>query len=160
MHRLHAHERQTIPARQQTAGARTAGEMQMLFETRGAATLLLRPQARERDEVAMQHVVGFGAQNVGETAGHAGTEIQTQRTEHQNDAAGHVFAAVLADAFDHRERAAVAHRKAFAGSTGNVKLARTWRRTERYCRRARRRDATQQSPPRAKSFLRTSPLPT
>ena len=38
-------------------------------------------------------------------------------------AAGHVFAAVLANAFDHREGAAVAHAKAFAGAARDEKLA-------------------------------------
>jgi Ca2+-binding RTX toxin-like protein len=43
--------------------------------------------------------------------------------EHDDDAAGHVFAAVVADAFDNGNGAGVAHGKAFARHAAEVALA-------------------------------------
>ena len=40
-----------------------------------------------------------------------------------DDAAGHVFAAMVAAAFDHRDRARVAHREALAGDALEIGLA-------------------------------------
>src|SRR5713226_7266985 len=70
---------------------------------------------------AVQHVFRFGAKNVCQAAGHARSEIQTERTEHQHHAAGHVLAAVLADAFDHGESATIANSEAFAGTPSDKK---------------------------------------
>ena len=50
-------------------------------------------------------------------------EIAARRAEHDDAAAGHVFAAVIADGFDDRVHAAVAHREAFAGHAADVDLA-------------------------------------
>src|SRR5262249_13603565 len=57
------------------------------------------------------------------TAGHAGAEVHAAAAEHDDDAAGHVFAAVVADALDDGERAGVAHAEAFAGAAGRVEFA-------------------------------------
>jgi hypothetical protein len=46
-------------------------------------------------------------------------EVAPGRAEH-DDAAGHILAAVIADAFDHGDRAAVAHRKPLAGDAADV----------------------------------------
>ncbi len=43
--------------------------------------------------------------------------------EHHDDAAGHVFAAVIAGAFDDRDRARVAHREALAGDAAEIAFA-------------------------------------
>src|SRR5882724_3241017 len=72
---------------------------------------------------AVQHVFRFGAKNVCQTSGHARSEIQTERTEHQYHASGHVFAAVLAHAFDHGQCAAVANCKALTGTASDEKLS-------------------------------------
>ena len=82
-----------------------------------------KPGCGALDEIAMQHVLGFRAQYVSEPAGHARTKIEPQRSKNQGDSAGHVFASVLADAFDDRERAAIAHGKAFTGTARDKKLA-------------------------------------
>src|SRR5690606_22486656 len=47
-------------------------------------------------------------------AAHARGEVAPGSPEHHDDAAGHVFAAVVADAFDDRPSAAVADREALA----------------------------------------------
>src|SRR4030095_13972881 len=72
----------------------------------------------------MENVLGFGAKDIGQAAGHAGTKIQAEWAEDQDDATGHVFATVLANAFDHGERATIADGKAFAGAARDEKLAR------------------------------------
>ena len=51
----------------------------------------------------------------GESAGHTRAEIHACRTQNRNHAAGHVLAAVIAGALDHRMAAAVAHSETFAG---------------------------------------------
>ena len=63
------------------------------------------------------------AKNVGEAAGHSGTKIHSGWAEDHDDAGGHVFAAVMADAFDDRERAAIAYGEAFADSSGDEKFS-------------------------------------
>src|SRR5438874_832017 len=77
------------------------------------------------DEFAMQHIFRFGAENICEATSHARSEIEADWTEHQNDAASHVFAAVLANAFDDGESAAVANCKAFTGATSDKELSRS-----------------------------------
>src|SRR5204863_7797643 len=46
---------------------------------------------------------------------HAGGKIAPGLAEHDDDPAGHVFAAMIAGALDDRDRAGVAHREALAG---------------------------------------------
>src|ERR1700687_5695967 len=53
-------------------------------------------------------------ENVGDAAAHAGGKISAASSEQQHQALGHVFAAVVADALDHRGRSRVANRKALA----------------------------------------------
>ena len=65
---------------------------------------------------------GF-VQHIGYAARHARREIAAGRAEHDDNAAGHVFAAVIADALDHRNGARVAHRKTFASDAAEIDLA-------------------------------------
>src|SRR3712207_7477342 len=57
-------------------------------------------------------------------ASHAGAEVFARAAEHDDAAAGHVFAAVVADTFDYCERARVAHGEAFAGAAIDRKSTR------------------------------------
>ena len=43
--------------------------------------------------------------------------------EHDDDAAGHIFAAVIADAFDDRDRAGVAHGETLARDAAEIAFA-------------------------------------
>ena len=52
-----------------------------------------------------------------------GREVAPGPAEHDDAPAGHVFAAVVADAFDDGDGAAVANGKALAGDTAEVGLA-------------------------------------
>src|SRR5438045_6022726 len=79
----------------------------------------------DADKFAMQHIFRFGAENVRETASHARSKIEANWTQHQNDAARHVFAAVLANTFDDGESAAVANGKALTGAPRDKKLSRS-----------------------------------
>ena len=53
-------------------------------------------------------------EHVGDAAAHAGGEVAPGRAEHDDAAAGHVLAAVVADALDDGAGARVAHREALA----------------------------------------------
>ena len=76
-----------------------------------------------------------GIVDVGDAARHAGGEVAPGVAQHDHDAAGHVFAAVVAGAFDHRDRARVAHGEALAGDALEIGLAARSRRRARCCRR-------------------------
>src|SRR5260370_878783 len=68
--------------------------------------------------------VCWGAARVGgQPAGHSGTKIHSGWAEDDDDAGGHVFAAVMADAFDDSERAAIADGEAFADAAGDEKFS-------------------------------------
>ena len=50
-------------------------------------------------------------------------KLRPGRAEHDDPAAGHVLAAVVADAFDHRDGAGVAHGEALADDAADERLA-------------------------------------
>ena len=60
-------------------------------------------------------VAGF-IEHVGDAAAHAGGEVAAALAEHDDQAVGHVFAAVIAEAFDDGGGAGVAHGEALAGA--------------------------------------------
>ena len=62
--------------------------------------------------------------HVGDPAAHPGGEVPARAAEHHDPAPGHVLATVIADAFDNRARAGVAHREALAGETPEERPAR------------------------------------
>src|SRR5690349_1554194 len=62
-------------------------------------------------------------EHVGDTARHPRREVAAGLAEHRYDATGHVFAAMVARALDHRDGARVADGKAFASDTAEVALA-------------------------------------
>src|SRR5271154_588148 len=123
MNGLNADEREHAFARQQPRGARTGRELNVFFQNAAQIRFFLGVDFGQRDKFAMENLVGLGTDDISETAGHARTEIEAQRTEDQYDASGHILAAMLANAFDDGESAAVAHGKAFAGAAGDIKLA-------------------------------------
>ena len=57
--------------------------------------------------------------HVSDAATHAGREVATGWTEDHDAAAGHVFAAVVADAFDHGMRTAVADGEPLGGAAAD-----------------------------------------
>src|SRR5712664_2694831 len=78
----------------------------------------------ERHEIAVKHILGFGAQHIGQPAGHARTEIEAERPENDGHAAGHVLASMLADPFHYGKRTAVSDCETLPAPAGNKELAR------------------------------------
>src|SRR3989338_4488131 len=62
-------------------------------------------------------------EHVGETAGHAGTEVVAGLAQYADKTAGHVFAAMVASAFHYGVRTGVTHGETLARSTGGEQLA-------------------------------------
>ena len=62
-------------------------------------------------------------EHVGDSARHAGGEVAPGNAQHDHRATGHVFAAVIAHAFNHRLRAGVAHREALTTDTAEIGFA-------------------------------------
>src|SRR5580658_2658563 len=63
------------------------------------------------------------AKNVGKPTGHSGAKIHACGAKNYGDPGSHVFATVVAGAFDDGERAAIAHGKAFANASGDKKFS-------------------------------------
>ena len=78
-------------------------------------------------------IAGF-VEHVGDAAGHAGRKVAPGPAQHDHAAAGHVFAAVIADGFDDRVDAAVAHAEPFARHAADERLRRWSRRKAPRCR--------------------------
>ena len=66
-------------------------------------------------QVAATDEITGGIPDIGDAAAHTGGKIASGRAENDDAAAGHVFATVVAQAFDDGRRARVTHREAFAG---------------------------------------------
>src|SRR5260370_39014860 len=84
----------------------------------------MRTNLRERHEIAVKNILGFGTQHISQPARHARTEIQTERPKDNDHTAGHILAAVLANAFNYGERTAVPHGEAFPGPASDEELPR------------------------------------
>ena len=84
---------------------------------------LIEPLEIDHVDVAVERERAVGIEHVGDAAAHAGGEVAAGPPEHDHAPAGHVLAAVIADAFDHRLRAAVADREPLAGNAAHERLA-------------------------------------
>lgn len=120
---LDAEHGKRAAARKQTRGTRAGREMLVCFQYGAEPGFFLFAYFVELDEIAVEDLVGFATENVGEAAGHTGAEVEADGAEDEGDAAGHIFTAVLADAFDDGEGAAVADGEAFAGPACYEELA-------------------------------------
>ena len=84
--------------------------------------------AQHREQIHHFHVAPAGKRvvaipHIGEAAAHARREIPPGRAENHDAAAGHVFAAVIADAFHNGLRAAVADGEPLADHAAQVQFA-------------------------------------
>src|SRR5208337_4883505 len=75
-----------------------------------------------------RHVAALGegsglVENVGDAAGHAGGEIAPGLANDDDNAAGHVFAAMVAHSLDHSDRAGVAHAETLARDAAEIALS-------------------------------------
>src|ERR1700740_3347035 len=57
------------------------------------------------------------------TAAHAGPEIFPGLSKDHHNATGHILASMIANSFDHRDRAGIAHRKPFTAHPVEIRLA-------------------------------------
>ena len=69
--------------------------------------------------VAPSGEVSVDVENVSDSAGHSGREVSSGRTENDDSSAGHVFAAVIADAFDDGRRSGVSDAKSFGDESAD-----------------------------------------
>ena len=63
-------------------------------------------------------------EHIGDAARHPGGEVAAGVAEHNHDAAGHVLAAMVARALDHRDRPGVANGEALAGDAAEIATGR------------------------------------
>src|SRR2546421_1053112 len=76
---------------------------------------LLERAELDHPQVAAALEIAVDVADVGDAARHAGGEVAAAGAEHHDAPAGHVLAAVVADALHHGMGAAVAHREPLAG---------------------------------------------
>src|SRR5262245_42718278 len=77
----------------------------------------------DHGEIAALGEVARFIENIGNAARHAGGKIASGIADHQYAAAGHVFAAMIADALDDSNCSGIAHRKALAGNAAEITFA-------------------------------------
>ena len=111
------------PVVQQPAGHRRAGLGVVALDQRRAAVSACSPATSARSTSSGLTSGRSSRQHEGEPARHAGREVAPGRAEHDHHAAGHVLAAVVADALDDRGRAGVADREPLADPAAQVQLA-------------------------------------
>ena len=75
-------------------------------------------------EIAALGEIAFLVEHIGDAARHASGEIATGLADDDDDAAGHIFAAVIAGAFDDGNRAGITHGETFAGDAAEIAFAR------------------------------------
>ena len=115
-----------IPLRQRPLGARAARVFRVLLDE--AAHSVLLAEIHQRDQIDHRRIalafelVEF-VEDERDAAAHAGGEIATGAAEHDDGAARHVFAAVVADTFDDHGGAGIAHGEALAGNAAEIRLA-------------------------------------
>ena len=100
--------------------------------TRHGGHLLVAGQdAFERDhgQVAAGVELAVFVVHVGHAAAHAGGEVASGLAQHHHGAAGHVFAAMVARAFDDGGGTRQAHGKALTGDAAESRPRRWWHRT-------------------------------
>src|SRR5487761_68617 len=88
----------------------------VLLDERAHDAQVLRLELLERDlvVVATLRECSLHVEDVGDAAAHAGGEVASRRPEHDDDAARHVLAAVVANTLDNDGRTGVAYREPLA----------------------------------------------
>src|SRR5207302_10885940 len=71
-------------------------------------------------EIAAPRKGSVLVEHVGDAAGHAGGKITTGDTQNHHNAAGHIFAAVIARALDDRDGSRVANREPLARNATEI----------------------------------------
>ena len=128
-----------LPVVEEAHGHLRAGALAVLVDQPRSSSLSSGVMASKPTSSVLQRVAeaAVGVVHVGDAAAHAGGEVEPGRAEHDHAAAGHVLAAVVAHALDHRDGARVADREALAGEPAEEGAAARLRRRGRCCRRSR-----------------------
>ena len=126
-HDLHEPAKLVVPIVEDLLGDGAAGELHMVFQ-QVADGLRRLPACRgfPARPCRWLHKLRQLAQvvvDVGDAAAHAGGEVAAGAADDDDAAAGHVFAAMIAAAFDDGFRAGVADAEAFADDAADVDLA-------------------------------------
>src|SRR5436190_1713015 len=124
-HDLHPRLAQVVPPVQDPRGDRRVRALAVLLHQRANRLEVLVLHLLELYElcVAARRECTIRVEHVRDAAAHAGREVAPRRAEHDHAAAGHVLAAVVADALDHRLDSGVAHREALAGEAAEERPA-------------------------------------
>src|SRR5690606_6578511 len=77
----------------------------------------------DHGEVAAAGEAAVLVKHIGDATAHAGREIAPGLPDDDDHTAGHVFAAVIAQALDHRDGARIAHGEALAGDAAEIAFA-------------------------------------
>ena len=114
-----------MPVVEQTPGEAAVRVPHVAFQHGAdfAQVRLARQPQIDRFAIAAPPEVPVGVQHVGDAARHARGEVAAGLAEHDDAAARHVFAAVVAHALHHGAHPAVAHGEAFAGHAADVGFA-------------------------------------
>src|SRR5436190_2022196 len=78
-----------------------------------------RRQIDHREIAALGEIAAL-IENIGDTARHAGGEVASGFADDKNDAAGHVFAAMIANTFDDGDGAGIPHRETLTGDAAQI----------------------------------------
>src|SRR5262245_7957920 len=116
MHRLDTHQSKRTAAREQSRSTRATSETQVLLQRSTEPAFLIHFNFFQSNEIFVENVHCFLAENISESACHSRTKIETERTKHENGATSHILAAVLSNAFHHGKRTAIANGKTFSGA--------------------------------------------
>ena len=76
-------------------------------------------------KIASLREIAFLVDDVRKTTAHTRCEVPARPAQHNDAASGHVFATMIAHAFDHRNRAAVTDRKALARDAADQRFTRS-----------------------------------
>src|SRR3954470_9678859 len=126
----HHHEEMlecAIPLAELTLGAGTTGRAGVLLDESAQEIALAEiGDVNEIDERLVAALVELAelVEHECQAAAHSGAEVATDPAEHHHGSTRHVLAAVVADAFHHRHRAAVANGEPLTSDAGDVRLAR------------------------------------
>ena len=124
-HHLHEPRHRLVPRSEQALGDDGAGALEMLLDERPDERVVRRVELLEIDElvVAAPREAAVLVEDVGDPAAHPGREVPARAAEDDDMAAGHVLAAVVADALDDRVRARVPDGEPLAREAAEERLA-------------------------------------
>src|SRR3954468_10989290 len=113
------------PLRQNFLGHHRAGVLAVqLDQVEQIGAVVRRGELFQLDdaEIAAANEIAGRVPDISDAAAHPRREVAASRTEDDDATACHVFAAVIADAFDHRVSAAIANGKTLGGAAAEKRL--------------------------------------